>query len=1047
MSAKHDLRFAVEQLEPRQLLAAVLPDDLNKIGQGVAVEGYVESDGILYFFGSGSSLTLWRSDGTEAGTQVIFTGRPLDASERALAVVEGRLFFVGSDFANGPELWTSDGTAAGTHLVTDLNSTGGSFPRSFTALGDKLLFTANTPGFGREIWTSDGTAAGTIMLIDLAQGPTSSDAGHFVTIGSTTFFAAQTSSVGRELFKTDGTADGTALVKNIASGSASSNPQVLTALGNMLMFQAFNPFGPSNLWRSDGTSAGTVPVGDAITQPEIYAWNNHVYFAGATATAVGDSELWRSDGTDAGTERVADIFPGLSTSNPNSFTAFGDAIYFRADNGVNGVELWKSDGTTAGTALLKDINPGGPTTNSTPGSFSEVNGKLLFTAAEPVNQRQLWETDGTAAGTQILALIAPPGGGSGFIRSIFRGDGILWACVRLSDGYEYIWKSNATAAGTVLVDKIEAFTQASDPRSIVKFGDSVLFSATDGVHGRELWISDGTPSGTRMLKELDPSANNGIGVDTPIVVAGSRAYFVGTNGNLATLWYTDGTTAGTQSLGDLIPNYNGDLPSRLYVLKDDLILFKMDNGFTGSELWKTDGTLAGTSLVKDIVPGTFGSQFELPTRFGDEVFFSNFGELWKTDGTSAGTTLVKQFNLTQQAFLNELVSYNGKLYIEVDDRVHGGEMYISDGTGAGTTLLKDIRPGPMGALDATNMVGSGGFLYFAANDGNVSRRLWKTDGTEAGTVPFSTANPGFFVLSNDTLYFTAGQRLWKTDGTTAGTVQIFDDMFVGSIPSIQSYATVGDELYLTASGISGGIELWKTDGTAAGTQLVSDINEGNNSSEPMQLTEVNGTLFFAAQDLTVGRELWVVPADNVSPTIVDASLDINQSPHLIRVTFSEDVEASLSLIDLQFKRQDTGQSIRPVAVSYDTRTFTAEFRFSAVLPDARFLIQLPANAVSDFARNPSSPFSATAFFMNGDVNRDARVDISDFAALAANFNTAGGFVDGDFNYDGTVGISDFSILASKFNQSLPEVPARRSMRFSKVTIPAVGEDRIAASVL
>ncbi len=55
---------------------------------------------------------------------------------------------------------------------------------------------------------------------------------------------------------------------------------------------------------------------------------------------------------------VKDINSGSTFSSPNSLTAVGSTLYFRADDGTNGAELWKSDGTTVGTVMVKDINSG-----------------------------------------------------------------------------------------------------------------------------------------------------------------------------------------------------------------------------------------------------------------------------------------------------------------------------------------------------------------------------------------------------------------------------------------------------------------------------------------------------------------------------------------------------------------------------------------------------------------------------------------------------------------------------------------------------------------
>lgn len=76
----------------------------------------------------------------------------------------------------------------------------------------------------------------------------------------------------------------------------------------------------------------------------------------------------------------------------------------------------------------------------------------------------------------------------------------------------------------------------------------------------------------------------------------------------------------------------------------------------------------------------------------------------------------------------------------------------------------------------------------------------------------------------------------------------------------------------------------------------------------------------------------------------------------------------------------------------------------------------------------------------GDANLDGTTNISDFAALAANFNTAGRWDNGDFDYSGTVNISDFSLLAANFNQSagLPRGAAVPEPALMSIGIAAMG---------
>jgi hypothetical protein len=75
--------------------------------------------------------------------------------------------------------------------------------------------------------------------------------------------------------------------------------------------------------------------------------------------------------------------------------------------------------------------------------------------------------------------------------------------------------------------------------------------------------------------------------------------------------------------------------------------------------------------------------------------------------------------------------------------------------------------------------------------------------------------------------------------------------------------------------------------------------------------------------------------------------------------------------------------------------------------------------LSDVAGNPFVGVQFDFFFLNGDANRDRRVNLSDFNALASNFGQPNrNFAQGDFNYDGQVNLQDFNILASRFGNTL-----------------------------
>src|SRR6266850_7217577 len=58
-----------------------------------------------------------------------------------------------------------------------------------------------------------------------------------------------------------------------------------------------------------------------------------------------------------------------------------------------------------------------------------------------------------------------------------------------------------------LVEDIHSGVKPSSPDHLVRQGNAILFAADDGVSGEELWKSDGTASGTWMVKDIDPAAN------------------------------------------------------------------------------------------------------------------------------------------------------------------------------------------------------------------------------------------------------------------------------------------------------------------------------------------------------------------------------------------------------------------------------------------------------------------------------------------------------------------------------------------------------------
>ena len=574
---------------------------------------------------------------------------------------------------------------------TDAYGDDGSFPYNLTEFDDRLYFTADDGENGRELWVSDSTSSGTQLLKDIASGTsTYGDADSSFPRSLTVFddrlyFTADDGENGRELWVSDGTTENTQLLKDI-------NPQV----GNY------------------GSAYGSFPY-------NLTAFDGRLYFT--ANDGVNGDELWVSDGTTENTQLLKDIDPRTDdsgfaySSSPGNLTEFGDRLYFAA-NDENGTELWVSDGTSSGTQLLKDINPEvnnyGEAYSSFPYNLTAFDDRLYFTASDEENGRELWVSDGTSSGTQLLKDIAPGtstygDANSSSPRNLTKiGDRLYFTANDEENGTE-LWVSDGTSSGTQLLKDIDpgtsayGFAYSSFPGNLTEFGDRLYFTANDGENGRELWVSDGTSSGTQLLKDLDPGtstygdANSSFPYN--LTVFSDRLYFTANDGETGDeLWVTDGTTDGTQLVADINPgennydNANASYPQNFTVVGDELF-FRADNGEVGIELFKLtlDGNEVGDTLIggngKDSLVGGSGDD-SLAGGNGKDIL----------DGDAGSDTLVGGNGK------DSLVGGSG------DDSLAGGNgKDILDG-GAGSDTL-------VGGNGKDNLVGGSGDDSLAGGNG------------------------------------------------------------------------------------------------------------------------------------------------------------------------------------------------------------------------------------------------------------------------------------------------------------------------------------------
>ena len=523
-------------------------------------------------------------------------GRDSSLFYSEFAEFNGKLYFAANDGTLGSELYVTDGTTEGTQLLADIRPEdnrsnyfpGNSFPRNFTEFNGKLYFTAvgeTRPGgeqIGRELYVTDGTSEGTQLVKDIFPGTFSTRAAYSVNSSSPDNFTefndklyfSASSQDGRELFVTDGTTEGTQLVADIFPGiyrsifsinydsAYDSSPRYITELNDKLYFTADDGESGRELYVTDGTTEGTQLVKDIFPGSEVLSTRD---FSGNPRTV-------------------------QSSSSPRYITELNDKLYFTATDGESGSELYVTDGTAEGTQLVKDINPGSDSSINPEDrpNFTKFNGKLYFTADDGTSGSELFVTDGTTKGTNLVKDINP---GSG--------------------------SSSVVVEETDFLDRTTSFY---DSPNFTEFNGRLYFRANDGTSGSELFVTDGTAEGTKLVADINQGSGSSL-------IVGEETYL------------------GRTFIDDR-PTFIDDRPN--FTEFNDKLYFRANDGTSGEELYVTDGTTEGTKLVADINSGSGSSYPSSLTVFGNELFFN------ANDGTSGRELFKLTFDGTVTQSLNPI---------------------------------------------------------------------------------------------------------------------------------------------------------------------------------------------------------------------------------------------------------------------------------------------------------------------------------------------------------------------------------------------------------
>ena len=855
----------------------------------------------------------------------------IGVSPSNLVAFNGAVYYSGYDDFHGQALWRSDGTPQGTRMIFDFTPGWNSDLFTLVSRREGLVIVHESG----EVWTSDGTAANTRRVARL-EGL--SNAGYAVSVGSLVFFLGHSNAEGWLLARTDGTPQGSFVIHRLALSGWKT-----VAAANLLYFQT----GTDQWWRSDGTATGTFPVASTgVYLLSAAAIGDRLFFA--KCEPAHGCELWRTDGTLESTGLVADLEPGPGSSGPHALSSVGSALYF----GTSPRGVWRSDGSAAGTTrVATDISVAETPYQLTP-AFVGTGAAAIFIGAND-DGMAFWRTGGTPAVTRKLAPVTSlheyvsdvsllgdstaayatlarwTSTGEVF-REVWRVTDAIAQRLEQTDS-QYGWYGNnllvsagrafyaswrigsgpelwiADAAGTHMVADTAPASSAWPWQ--LRAGGSTLFLIADANHDPvtpsygEIWKSDGTKDGTRMVKDMTPGlpgssfenlvaapgrlyftrsptelwtsdgtpdGTTRIAADTrgDIGLAGSTLFFSRMEGSSWALWKTDGTPGGTVRVKAL-PTAVWQSPAWNFTAVGDRLYFNACTAEHGCEPWMTDGTDAGTRMVADVAPGPASSWAWSFTALKSEVFFFTPApsQLWKTDGTPQGTVVVHtspQFSST-----NGVIALEDRVVFAITPPTFTStQLWSADGTPTGTKILREL---PVSRF-ATNIWGFariGNLALFAADDGIHGYEVWRTDGTSEGTAMVVDLAPG------------------KDNGIDPG--------------NFWPFLPIGLRAAFAGTTREFGSEVFVTDGTAPGTRLLTDINPGPEPANPYEMVVAGANLFVAAGRPDVGFELWTVvvsPAGALDDLAQD--LDGTVMPDAAR----QSLKAKLQAVEKALQRGD-----------------------------------------------------------------------------------------------------------------------------------------------
>jgi len=475
-------------------------------------------------------------------------------------------------------------------------------------------------------------------------------------------------------------------------------------------------------------------------------------------------------------------------------------------------------------------------------------GNTLLFIAQPASSTSygsptLYRSDGTSAGTtEVVALAGSE------VEALSYNTGALFVAAGTKSYFladataagPQVWITDGTASGTQQVTNLSD-TSGATPAFLGLIGTDLVFADYAAANTLQLYVTDGTAAGTRTLSTF---AQNQYGLVSDSIALNGKVY-VALNSSLSCcepdLWATDGTSAGTMRIdsNEGYPVFHLQ-PSSLEAFGNSVALLT-DTENQGVQLSFVDTTTNGLSILG--TGAAYGSTFAVMDGF---ILYLNGSpnsgiEIWRSDGTVPGTSLVlttgQAIQFSQLGQDIAMTRVGNRALFQSEDVQNGPQLWSSDGTAVGTVPLI-ATPTPSGTGYSQPLLGvAGTHGYYAVYNGT-EFQLVATDGTVAGTHVLTAAGPidqnGITVTQvagDDTLAFIYTYHQDTSSGTlkhlyaySPASNTVTHLLDAPLLYAGQPMLTYQGQLYFTGADSVHADNPWVSDGTAAGTHILVNLS-------------------------------------------------------------------------------------------------------------------------------------------------------------------------------------------------------------------------------